>query len=81
MLVKHPIATTVLFGGVSIALYALLLLNSDWLVQLAQRTKDEKSLFLIPIIVAFVFSYIHGVFTGYFWESIGLRASGHSTKK
>jgi hypothetical protein len=77
---RHPIASTVLFGAGSIALYALLLANSDLLVELAQRTKNgEKWLFLVPVIVAFVFSYIHGTFTGQFWERIGLRASSHVT--
>lgn len=77
---EHPIASTILFGGTSIALYALLLTNSDLLVELAQRTKNgEKWLFLVPIIVAFVFSYIHGTFTAQFWERVGLRAASHIT--
>ncbi|HPB76848.1 MAG TPA: hypothetical protein PLY96_16565, partial [Chromatiaceae bacterium] len=37
-------------------------------------------LFLIPVVVAFVFSYFHGAFTGHFWETLGLRAAKSSPK-
>jgi hypothetical protein len=57
-------------------MYTLLLMNSDLFVDWAERTiKGEKSLFLIPVVVAFVFSYFHGTFTGHFWETLGLRAA------
>jgi hypothetical protein len=79
---KKPIAATLLFGIASLVLYTLLLMNSDLFVDWAERTiKGEKSLFLIPIVVAFVFSYFHGAFTGYFWETLGLRAAKTSTSK
>lgn len=81
MSAKNPLLATIVFGTISIALYIMLLLNSEWLIELAQRTKNgEKFLFLVPIIVAFVFSYVHGAFTGHFWESVGLRASNNATK-
>jgi hypothetical protein len=82
---KKPIAATLLYGIASLVLYSLLLLNSDLFVDWAERTiKGEKSLFLIPVVVAFVFSYFHGHFTGHFWETLGLRAAKtntHSTSK
>ena len=82
MSTNKPIAATLLFGIASIVLYTLLLMNSDLFVDWAERTiKGEKSLFLIPIVVAFVFSYFHGAFTGYFWETLGLRAAKNSTSK
>lgn len=28
---------------------------------------------LAPIATAFVFSYVHGIFTGLFWDTVGLR--------
>lgn len=75
---EHSMTSTILFGAASIALYIVLLTHSDLLIELAQRTKNgEKWLFFVPITVAFVFSYIHGTFTGQFWERIGLRASSH----
>lgn len=79
---KKPIAATLIYGLASLALYTLLLLNSDLFVDWAQRTKaGEKWLFLIPVVVAFVFSYFHGQFTGHFWESLGLRAAKTTSKK
>ena len=29
---------------------------------------------LLPIAAAFLFSFAHGAFTGYFWELVGIRA-------
>lgn len=73
---KKPVVAMLLFGIVTLVLYALLLINSDLFVAWAERTRaGEKWLFLIPVVVAFIFSYFHGTFTGYFWESLGLRAA------
>lgn len=78
---KKPIAATLLFGIASVVLYTLLLTNADLFVEWANRTREgEKSLFIIPVIVAFVFSYFHGHFTGHFWESLGLNAAKTVTK-
>jgi hypothetical protein len=30
---------------------------------------------LVPILIAFVVSYVHGTFTSMFWDSLGLRAA------
>lgn len=78
---KKPIAATLLYGLASLVLYTLLLTNSDLFVEWAVQTKDNKALFLIPVLVAFVFSYFHGAFTGHFWESLGLRAAKSGAKK
>ncbi|HNA29302.1 MAG TPA: hypothetical protein PLL19_07595 [Thiobacillaceae bacterium] len=78
---KRPITATLLYGTASIVLYILLLQNSDLFVEWAQKTKEQKSLFLIPVAVAFVFSYFHGAFTSHFWESMGLRAAKSGDKK
>jgi Kef-type K+ transport system membrane component KefB len=72
---KKPITATLFYGIASLLLYTLLFLNADLFIEWAERTKDHKSLFLIPVVVAFVFSYFHGAFTSYFWEILGLRAA------
>lgn len=77
---KRPITATLLYGAASLLLYALLFVYADQFVAWAEQTKEHKSLFLIPVAVAFVFSYFHGAFTGHFWESLGLRAAKTSTK-
>lgn len=78
---KKPLTAMLFYGIASLVLYTLLLTNSDLFVQWAQHTKDNKLLFLIPVVVAFVFSYFHGVFTGHFWEALGLRAAKTSGKE
>ncbi|MBS4096223.1 MAG: hypothetical protein KGZ83_05215 [Sulfuricella sp.] len=79
----HQLMLTVAYGLVSVALYWLLLANSGQLVEFANRThQGEKMLFLVPIVIAFIFSYVHGTFTGHFWESLGIKAAkGSETKK
>jgi len=76
---KRPVAATLLYGGASLLLYALLFYYADHFVAWAEQTKEQKALFLIPVVVAFVFSYFHGAFTGHFWESLGLRAAKTGT--
>jgi hypothetical protein len=69
---KRPYAKTVLYGVVSIALYALLLMKQD----LVNDTFARGGAFaILPIAMAFLFSYVHGNFTGSFWSSCGIEAS------
>lgn len=64
----------VVYGVASVALYVVLFLYADETVELAQRTREgEKLWFLIPIAIAFLFSLVHGAFTGYFWDAVGLK--------
>ena len=69
---KRPYLKTALFGAVSIALYALLLAKQD----LINENVAKGGLYaLLPIAMAFVFSFFHGNFTGCFWSSCGVEAS------
>jgi hypothetical protein len=71
---KRDLARAILYGIATVALYVLLYLYADETVELARRTHDgEKVWFLVPIAIAFVFSYVHGAFTGAFWAAIGLK--------
>ncbi|BAZ92703.1 hypothetical protein TspCOW1_24410 [Thiohalobacter sp. COW1] len=71
----RALAVTLLLGAVSAGLYFLLFLYSDRLVELAAATRQGEKLYaLIPIVIALVFSFVHGAFTGRFWELLGLRA-------
>lgn len=72
----------VLYGAASLALYVLLYLYADETVELARRTQQgEKIWFLVPIAIAFVFSYAHGAFTGYFWDAVGLKPADKNRKQ
>lgn len=72
----------VLYGIGSVALYVLLFLYADETVELARRTREgERVWFLVPIAIALVFSYVHGAFTGYFWDALGLKAASRHRKR
>lgn len=63
------------FGVLSIGLYALLYFFSADLVQIAQETHSgNKSLFIVPVAIALIFSLAHGRFTSYFWDAMGIKA-------
>ncbi|MDH5182643.1 MAG: hypothetical protein OEX12_02015 [Gammaproteobacteria bacterium] len=63
------------FGIVSAVLYTLLYIYSGDLEKASQLVQQgEKIYFLIPIAIAFVFSYFHGTFTDRFWSMLGLKA-------
>ena len=64
-------------GLASIGLDGLLKLFSPDLVQLAQATHaGSKGLFFVPILLALVFSFVHGAFTSHFWDVLGVKAKG-----
>ena len=68
------IARTILYGIASVALYVTLFVYADETVELARRTREGETIwFLVPIVIAFVFSYAHGAFTGAFWAAVGLK--------
>ncbi|MEK6699437.1 MAG: hypothetical protein AABZ10_10420 [Nitrospirota bacterium] len=69
---KKPVGAMIVMGLISIALYATLLLKQD----LVNSTFAKGGLYaLLPIVTAFVFSYIHGSFTGNFWTVMGIEAA------
>lgn len=76
------LAKAVLYGAASLALYALLFLYADETVELARLTREgEKIWFLVPIVIAFLFSLVHGAFTGAFWDAIGLKPADKKRRK
>lgn len=74
--VSHKVlVATVGYGVLSAALYVLLFMYSDQLNALAIATRSgEKIYALVPLVIAMVFSLVHGAFTNYFWELLGLKA-------
>lgn len=59
-------------GAVSAALYLLLYLHEEEIMENFTRTDGFYP--ALPIVTAFVFSIAHGAFTAYFWEVLGIRA-------
>ena len=69
---KKPIGKMILLGAVSFALYAVLLMKQDMAIEYFGR----GGLFaFFPILTAFLFSFVHGSFTGKFWTVLGIEAA------
>ena len=69
---KKPVGKMLLMGLISIALYALLLVRQDEVNVLFGKGGWYA---FLPIITAFVFSFVHGSFTGDFWTVLGIEAA------
>lgn len=65
------IIKTVVYGLLSGLLYILLYEYSEVIMEYSMR---KRYYVIIPVLIAFVFSFIHGSFTSYFWEALGIRA-------
>ncbi len=69
---KKPYMKALFFGLISVGLYAALLLNQETI----NTTFGKGGMFaILPIITAFVFSFVHGNFTGDFWTVMGVEAA------
>lgn len=69
---KKPVGKMVIMGVISIALYAGLLLKQDII---NSYTAQGGLYAFLPIATAFLFSFVHGSFTGDFWTVLGIEAS------
>jgi threonine/homoserine/homoserine lactone efflux protein len=69
---KKPVGKMVVFGICSAIVYVAVLSYQGLIT--AYFTKGAVYAFL-PIAGAFVLSYVHGHFTGYFWTVLGIEAS------
>lgn len=68
---KKPVGKMLLTGILSLLLYTLLLTNQEFVNDYFGRGGWYA---LLPIITAFVFSFVHGAFTGSFWSVLGVEA-------
>lgn len=72
---SRALVHTLVWGTLSAGLYLALYLFSGLLPELAAATRQGEKLYaLVPIVIALIFSFAHGAFTGHFWELLGLRA-------
>ncbi|MCC6347232.1 MAG: hypothetical protein IT388_08620 [Nitrospirales bacterium] len=69
---KKPYGKLLLMGGISLVLYAVLL-SEQHLINSYFGRGGAYAFF--PIATAFIFSFVHGSFTGNFWTSLGIEAS------
>ena len=69
---KKPYLKALFWGMVSVAIYAALLSNQD----LINNTFGKGGFYaVLPIVTAFLFSIVHGSFTGHFWTVMGVEAA------
>jgi len=73
---KSVLLKTLIYGVLSVTLYFLLYLFSE---DILERSKEGGWNFIYPVLIAFVFSIVHGNFTGHFWDLFGIKAK--TTKK
>lgn len=69
---RKPYIKAALMGIVSAALYGVLLTEQDTINKYFTLGGFYA---LLPIVVAFVFSFVHGSFTGNFWTVLGIEAA------
>ena len=68
---SRPLKWVLVYGAASACLYALLFLLAGPILAVTARGKLYA--FLV-VAIAFVFSLVHGAFTGYFWDVLGVQA-------
>jgi hypothetical protein len=73
---RGALTRTLFFGIISVFLYLLLYAYEDEVLALSRQGGWN---FIVPMAIAFVFSIVHGNFTGQFWDLFGIRAK--TTKK
>ena len=73
---SKALKSTLIYGAISITLYVLLYLFNE---QVLEHSRAGGLSFFVPIVIAFVFSIVHGNFTGQFWDLFGIKPK--TTKK
>jgi len=61
----------ILFGTASLIMYFILYFFEDGILDITTR---GGWYFILPVLIAFVFSFVHGNFTSFFWEILGIKA-------
>jgi len=75
---RRRVLAVAALGAVSAALYALLFAYADQISAMSAAARSGAKYYaLVPIVIALIFSFVHGAFTGRFWDVLGLKARGH----
>ncbi len=75
---KRLWAKTIFWGITTALLYTLLFIESERVIELSRTAPQHPWQVLVPIAIAFAISFMHGAFTGLFWEVMGLKAASQS---
>jgi hypothetical protein len=68
---QQSLLRTALLGAITLSLFALLLIEQRAIIEL---TSKGRWLFVVPVGIAFMFSFMHGKFTANFWDLLGIKA-------
>lgn len=68
---NRALLQALLYGALSIALYLALYRFADPILEISRQ---GRWYFVVPIAIAFVFSFVHGRLTGQFWDLLGVKA-------
>ncbi|MDP3298054.1 MAG: hypothetical protein Q8N09_10805 [Thermodesulfovibrionia bacterium] len=69
---KKPYGKMIFMGIISVVLYITLLLKQDIINEYFALGGVYA---FLPIATAFIFSFVHGLFTGNFWTVLGIEAA------
>ena len=69
---SKPWRALIVSGTASALCYTLLFAYQSEVMAAFTRTDGWYP--VLPVLTAFVFSFAHGAFTGYFWEVLGVKA-------
>ena len=70
-MLSRGLLKAVVYGVAVEALYGLLFAKEQ---ELIAWSRQGGWWFVLPIVIAFVFSIVHGNFTSQFWETLGVKA-------
>jgi hypothetical protein len=68
---QQTLLKTAVLGMVTLSLFALLLIEQHSIIEL---TSKGRWVFVVPVGIAFMFSFMHGKFTANFWDILGIKA-------
>jgi len=74
---KKPVGKLILYGILSTVLYAAIFGSGGTVMAYFTRGSWYAAL---PIATAFLISFVHGGFTGYFWSVLGIEATRKSMR-
>lgn len=66
------------YGVVSLALYTMLFLYAEQILEFSVR---GGWFFILPVVLALIFSFAHGAFVSAFWDKIGIRGKTQTGKR
>jgi len=75
---KRKLIKLLLWGIIVAALYVCLYVGAKPLIE---WTAQGRWTFIVPIAIAFIFSFVHGNFTGKFWDFLGIKPQLPGDKK